>query len=321
MAPMEVYDPIEMPRLAPALTPEQRLHLELYGYVLVENTLTAAEVARLRDRTYELEEQVRAGAELAKPAYLHSGSRLFFRIDNLPHLDEAYLDYLTHPWLWGMAEEALGGEARLEQSDVTILRPAEGKQENFGLHRGAYDGLAWIDNGLYHYPFVKTLTTLTDVGPDDGGTVVIPGSHRLPDQWWVAAAGIAAENKDTFVKRVVAPAGSTLLFYESTVHGGGRIRSGQDRMFIVGGYSLPMYQPWHEYDPDPEWLATQPEPIRIFLSGSNRWLWQKRARASLTDPVQSLEDAAREAKERAETARARGDAARAAQRDQASVRE
>ena len=32
------------------------------------------------------------------------------------------------------------------------------------------------DEGLFHYSFVKTLTNLTDLGPDDGGTVVIAGS-------------------------------------------------------------------------------------------------------------------------------------------------
>ena len=33
---------------------------------------------------------------------------------------------------------------------------------------------------LYHCTFVKTLTYLTDVlSPDDGGTTVIAGSHKL----------------------------------------------------------------------------------------------------------------------------------------------
>jgi hypothetical protein len=316
---MEVYEPIAAPRQFPALDPADRLHLELHGYVVVEGALTEAETGRLREAIYGLEARVRAGEVMPKPAYVHSGSRLFFRVDNVPHLDPAFLDHLMHPRLWGMAEEAIGGEARLEQSDVAILRPGPaGEQEGFGLHRGGHEGMAWTEEGLYHFPFVKTLTMLTDVGPDDGGTVVVPGSHRLTGQ---AAREVArlAEADSRLVRQVQAPAGSVLLFFESTVHGSGKIRSGRDRMFIVGGYTPPMYQPWHEYDVDPEWAASQGEAARIFLTGSNRWLWRPRVRR-LADPVEPLSAAERRTAAQTGRAAERAEAERATQKALAAVR-
>src|SRR5207302_69375 len=39
----------------PALTPGQRLHLDVYGYVVVENVLTAQEVTTLLDTIYGIE--------------------------------------------------------------------------------------------------------------------------------------------------------------------------------------------------------------------------------------------------------------------------
>lgn len=317
---MEVYEPIELPRLSPALTPAQRLHLELHGYVVVEDAITNDEVVRLRELVYELEARLRSGETLPPPAKLHSGGTLWFRLDNLPHLDPAFLEHVTHPRLWGMAEEAIGGEARLEQSDVSIHRPGPaGEQEHFGLHGSHYGRQAWVSgNGLYHFPFVKTLTLLTDVGPDDGGTVFLPGSHRLSEAALRDVLAVAVRSPE-LLHHVEGRAGSTALFYESTIHGGGHIRSGNDRMYIVSGYTPPMFQPWHEYDPDPEWLATLPPAHRVFLSGSNRWLWGPRPR-TLTDEVQTLEAAQAEATERAVKAREAGEKLAAQQRDIGRIR-
>ena len=43
----------------PALTPAQRLHIEIYGYVIIENLLSADEVNRLKDRLYDIEDRFR----------------------------------------------------------------------------------------------------------------------------------------------------------------------------------------------------------------------------------------------------------------------
>ena len=130
----------------------------------------------------------------------------FFRIDNLPHLTKSFYDYVTHPRLLAMMEgeytalpapwlktvspdtraswrlaEITGVEVRLEQCDAHIRRPTRdgppppkdgGPPRRYGLHGGqkGYLGRAFshIDKGLYHYTFVKTLTNLSDLGPDDG---------------------------------------------------------------------------------------------------------------------------------------------------------
>lgn len=291
---MEIYEGTSLPRLFPALEPVQRLHLELHGYVVIEGVLTRAEIERLTDSIYAIETDARAGRPPAPPATVHAGGHLYFRVDNLVHLGPSFLAYATHPLLWGSAEEMIGGEARLEQSDFSIHRRGEdGRQEGLGLHRGAFDGMAFSRDGLYHFPFVKALTMLTDVDEDDGGTVVVPGSHKLHGLDVADVTRIARQDP-ALTHQVTARAGSTMLFYESTIHASGPIRSDRDRVYIVTGYSAPMYQPWHEYDPDPEWIESLPQPYRPFVSGSNRWLWKPRIR-NLTDPPQSLDEARREA--------------------------
>lgn len=272
----------------PALSPAQRLHLEVNGYVIIKNAISTGLTARLLERIRGIEtEYRRTGAFASGGKALFSTSPEYFRIDNLPHVDPCFLEYLTHPYLVGLAEEAIGCEARLEQSDAHIRRPVADLTPRPSWHRGADASMTWGGHtGLVHCHFVKTLTNLTDLGPGDGGTMVLAGSHKLghlPVAEVVAAAG----DDPGLVRSVIAPAGSTLLFYESTIHSAGHIQSGRERVLIIGGYTRPMFQAWTGYDPDPGFLATAPEELRPLLSGSRRFNAEARSRR-LSDPVAAI---------------------------------
>ncbi len=89
----------------PALTPAQRYHLDVYGYVVIENTLTADETGRLREALQKLKHDFLASSDPAnatvrncrmsvyKPHHVHFAHVL--------ESDPAILDYLTHPRLVG----------------------------------------------------------------------------------------------------------------------------------------------------------------------------------------------------------------------------
>ncbi|MDP6702323.1 MAG: hypothetical protein QGH25_21895, partial [Candidatus Latescibacteria bacterium] len=90
----------------PALTPAQRLHIEIYGYVIIENLLDPSEVGAITDALYGIEDDFRRTGELPGPSCFNtSTSEEFFRIDNLPHLAPCFFDYVTHPRIVGMAQE------------------------------------------------------------------------------------------------------------------------------------------------------------------------------------------------------------------------
>lgn len=272
----------------PALTATERLHLEVYGYVVIENAVSADLVERLLTKTYELEDAYRRTGEVVHPSCFMTGtSREFFRIDNLPHVAPCYLEYVANPYLVGLAEEAVGGDVRLEQSDVHIRRPLPDSQEaRYGFHRGAGSHLMYTQRGLAQCQFVKTLTNLTDLGPEDGGTTVIAGSHKLTDVPGDALIAAAADDP-TLIHSVVAPAGSTLLFFESLIHSAGIIRSDRDRVLIIAGYTPTMFAPWKGYDPDPRFIDEAPEHLRPLLTGSQRFHTSMRPR-DLNDPAQVL---------------------------------
>jgi ectoine hydroxylase-related dioxygenase (phytanoyl-CoA dioxygenase family) len=267
----------------PALTPAQRLHLEINGYVIIENLLTKDEIGRLVDTLYDIEAAYRKTGELrGEHCHYSATEEHFFRIDNLPHLAPAFFDYLTHPFILAMAEEIVGGSIRLEQSDAHIHRAKA--EARYGFHRGINPGYAHTANGLYHFSFVKALTNLTDLGPDDGGTTVIAGTHKVPMEVDNQAIIQAAMDDPNLIHQVIAPAGSTLLFYESLMHSSGIIRSDKDRLLILGGYTPMMFQTWNGYDPHPEFAASLSDAHRTLLTGDAKYGWQRRTR-SLGEPA------------------------------------
>ena len=275
----------------PALTPAQRLHLDVYGYVIIENTLTADEVGRLREALQKLKRDLIATGDPAnavvrgarfstyKPHHVHFAHIL--------ETDPAILDYLTHPRLVAMAEEFVGGAVRLEESEAIInSRPPDydpSAPVRYGFHTGTRPDLGtYTENGLFHCNFVKTLTNLTDLGPDDGGTVVIAGSHKIkaPQAQLIACA----YEDPSLIHQFIAPAGSTLLFAESLIHATGQLRSDKERVIIIGGYTPPMFRAWPGQEPSQAFVDNLPDIYKPLIGATDSWHWQQRYR-SLDMPV------------------------------------
>ena len=257
----------------PALTPAQRLHLEVYGYVIIEKTLSEERVAALLDKIYEIETYFRETGDYPYGLVANAHSKTdpnYFRIDNLPHISECFFEYLTDPYLVGLAQEIVGTHVRLLQSDAHIIRypPEKMKRQGYGFHGGWHAEFGRTTHGLYHCPFIKTLSNLTDLGEKDGGTAVIVGSHKLGGIERHEIIEVALQDPDRLIHHVVAPAGSTLLFFESLLHSGGICTSGKERVFILGGYWPSMFQPHQGYEPNEEFLKTIPEEYHPVLTGS-----------------------------------------------------
>jgi len=117
------------------------------------------------------------------------------------------------------------------------------------------------------------LTNLTDLGPDDGGTRVIAGSHNLG---CVEEDIVAAAREDlSLVHQVIAPAGSTLVFCETLLHSAGAVRSDRERVVIISGYQ-PANVRAHGVKAGGEFLDTVPAALRTLIGGTSRSPWPRR---------------------------------------------
>jgi ectoine hydroxylase-related dioxygenase (phytanoyl-CoA dioxygenase family) len=277
------------PRPFPALTPAQRYHLDVYGYVVVEKTLTENEVGTLREALQKLKRDCIATGDPANATVRNARVSVYkphhIHFAHVMESDPAILDYLAHPRLVAMAEELVGGSVRIEESEAIINSRDPHADPNAPLAYGFHTGTrpqygTYTENGLYHCNFVKTLTNLTDLGPDDGGTVVIAGSHKVQCEERDIIACAYAD--PSLIHQVIAPAGSTLLFGEALIHATGRIRSDRERVIIIGGYTPPMFQAWNGQEPSAEFVAQTPEALRPLVSGSDKWHWERRFRTLAT---------------------------------------
>jgi len=279
----------------PALSSQQRLHFDIYGYVVIPEVLTPMECQALIDVLQELKTNLVAAGQ---PISFSADSAAKARGAGLAHPDNAHhvfmrdieqahpliASYISHPRLLGMAAEIVGGEIRLVESNAHINSrlPDWDKTEEptFSFHRGTdvpYG--SHTRNGLYHSNFVKTLTNLTDLDSDDGGTVVIAGSHKIdipPDEL------IACAYKDrSMIHQVNAPAGSTLLFAEPLIHATGQIRSERERVIIINGYGPSHFPYWGDGTWSNEFLESIPDNQKILFHGRQNWSRQVKERPSL----------------------------------------
>ena len=134
------------------------------------------------------------------------------------------------------------GPLFIDENFVNLRGPGE----SIALHSGGHEHCVRTQfryfNGRFHCGQVNVLIGLTDIGPGDGGTMVIPGSHKSnlkhPEFEFqargfqeggeaVSADGVAA------AVEVYLAAGDALVFVDSTCHGSAkRVNSGERRICV-----------------------------------------------------------------------------------------
>jgi phytanoyl-CoA dioxygenase PhyH len=264
----------------PRLTLSQRFHFDAYGYVLLEEVLTPDEVERMKAALFRM----KADPNLeAQRVYTNRHGDHYTLFGHLVEYDPALLEYAVHPKLVPLVEEVVGGAVRLEESEAIINRRrpdadlSELRQRRthpVGFHTGTRHGWGtYYEQNRFHCIFVKCLAYLTDVGPEDGGTAVIPGSHRM--SWPQKEMIQAAMEDERLIHQLQAKAGSVLLFPESLIHSTTEILGDRERVILVSGYTPTMVREWMRNEISPEFVATLPEEIRPLISGSDNWNWRR----------------------------------------------
>ncbi|NRA40221.1 MAG: phytanoyl-CoA dioxygenase family protein [Planctomycetes bacterium] len=258
----------------PALTPAQRCHFDVHGYVIIENVFSDSEVEELKAALFDIRDRARhaeaAGTidESLRDAFV-KGNEWMLKLYSIGCAHERMIDFITHPYLAGMAEEVMGSAARINETNAAINSKWE--WGSTGWHRGAdVQVSSHYKRNLFHCDFVKTLVNLTDYGPDDGGTVCLPGSHKL-DVPQAELAQLINEHPE-LAHQFIAPKGSVFLFAETLMHGTGVIKSDNERVLLINGYASRMMPAWDEKSTNsPEFLETLPEHLKVLCAGYAHW--------------------------------------------------
>ena len=191
--------------------------VERQGYVVVENAIPV----EVREALVERIDRLMVDLEIpyGENRFLGQHTR---RIFNLLARDPLFEQAPTFPSTLPVVEHLLDDECLLSSLTAIEMNPGQARQP---LH---------ADDGSYGFSrpsptwIVVAMWALTDFTTENGGTHVVPGSHRANRR------PRRGEDPDTI--QIEMNAGSVLFYSGSLWHGGGENRSGQRRMGLVNNY-------------------------------------------------------------------------------------
>ena len=126
-----------------------------------------------------------------------------------------------------------------------------------GGYRGALRGKYHYEHGVFRCGQVNIILALTDVGPGDGPTMVIPGSHKSnfphPE---TSRYGVDVIDDVTGTVPLYLNQGDVLLFCDGLMHGGGERTNPGERRVTIYRYGPLWAVTRFGYQYSPELLAS-----------------------------------------------------------------
>jgi ectoine hydroxylase-related dioxygenase (phytanoyl-CoA dioxygenase family) len=232
-ATLEFYADEDLPQPTKQIETCRR-DLSQWGFCLVEEAMSEPQRAAMLER---VQDQAAGEREAGVGLWLNAsatGSNTQFVttllnkgecFEGACEFDPAHVQ--AGPLLEQLLSEALGGDFLLNSFQAIIAHQDNYPQE---LHQDM--------NGSspYKHPEAPLMVTamymLDDVGPENGGTLVIPGSHRLVSQ---AAPGEQIPDLPPPIN-VTVPRGTVMLFDHRLLHGTGVNRTAEPRHILIAGY-------------------------------------------------------------------------------------
>ncbi len=131
----------------------------------------------------------------------------------------SYINYLRHY----CGEEQSYVEGLFIDECIASIRSSGGHHPvHSGGYRGALRGKYMYEHGLFRCGQCNIIVALTDVGPGDGPTMIIPGSHKSNFTHPLAGDYGRGDRMDNLEGAIPAymKAGDALLFVDGLMHGG-----------------------------------------------------------------------------------------------------
>ena len=218
---------------------------ELTGFLVVRNALSASHLAAanaiVAKHLHTVDFASAAEQAEAGSRRMAGGARPGLDLMQLNEDDRApFVEMLAHPVLVQRLNWMLGGHFRSDSIGLLILsQQGTGGQGLHGSGDPLYSNISWwdytYDAGRLHTGQINVAWQLHDVGSEEQGFVVVPGSHhaRLP-------LPSNDSGDPTGHKRVLHPrmkAGDLLLFAGgATTHGAWAWESELDRRVVLNAY-------------------------------------------------------------------------------------
>lgn len=240
---------------------------DLNGFVILKNAVDANLLAELNQAFDRFPQDLEYSQWWGNVQRLDNNGVAGMELQNIVEAGEPFEKLIDHPsWVNRLLRYC--GEWKNYYQSLFIdecfasIRRSGGF---FPVHSGGHDGTLRaqyrVVNGAFRCGQVNILLPLTDVGPGDGGTMVIPGSHKAnfyhPElaanshsQDWTKNKVIPAGGIEVHLK-----AGDALLFVDAIMHGATERTNPGERRAVIYRYGPGWASTRHGYQYSPELLA------------------------------------------------------------------
>ena len=251
---------------------ELRRDLRDWGYCLIDQALSADQLARMKQRLDDqaageqkagiaswMGTDVAPGEVLPRTQFLHclinKGEQFVQCVEHDPQGVQA------GPLIEQLLSEAIGSRFLMSSFIAIITQPYNQPQ---GLHQD--QAIAPIQEA--DIPLTcNTMFIMDDVTAENGGTLVVPGSHRLLSGY---RTGQPVTEALPPAINLTAPAGTVMIFEGRLLHGTGVNRSNATRTILVMNSIKPFMR-----QQEIHLMSTRPE---LLQEGSAKFLYRIGAR-------------------------------------------
>jgi hypothetical protein len=144
----------------------------------------------------------------------------------------SWIEYVRH---YAGDEQSYVAGVFIDECILSVRTSGGHHPVHSGGYRGAMRGAYNYKHGLFRAGQCNVILALTDIGPGDGSTMVIPGSHKSNFPHPNAGDYAALDRMDALegAVEVFLEKGDALLFVDGLMHGGGsRTNPGERRVMI-----------------------------------------------------------------------------------------
>lgn len=256
------------------LTPQERYQFDLNGYLVLEQALSPDVVDAINQW---VDDHPAADADVDSwignvqvQSYEKSDGVMY---QNIIEGGEVFENLLDHPAWIDKVRAFINCDLGVSLNEN--LLNVRGPGGYIGIHSGGHLP-NFICNARHHTGAwmtgqINILMALTDVGPDDGPTTIVPGSHKAHevhpslsggDQQTYRQGEPASEHIG--MTRVCLNKGDALMFTDALTHGSAPRTNPGYRRILIYRYSPYLFVPRYNYTPSPQLLERlTPERRRI----------------------------------------------------------
>jgi len=248
------------------ISQDERFAFDVAGYLHLRGALTPAEVVDYQQWITEVENMDVTALNTDFPDGLKQ--QLNRPVSRMFDADPRFAHLLDHPAIVPYLTTFLGLDYRHIDNDLYYTHPG---YPGGSWHRGvSAHPTGYVVAGEFLCPMVKVFFCMSDVAPNEGEFVVIPGSHK-------------ACFKLEYDKRVDLPAqhifdvkaGDIIIFNEALLHNGRPNPSPKTRKTLIINFGRRQAGVWKGYRPKAETLTAITPNQRAILSNENPEFWKE----------------------------------------------